>query len=140
MRDQNKKERKIIGNSGLLVMGNNMKIKLKKSNIREGKWYSGVIVNHSVTASKLRIFAELDEELGVTYMYVIPIETSSNSRLANFAREMEILDENGDIDTELLDELAVKVKLKRVEDGNLYISNMIIDEEFYQQEEDEEDE
>lgn len=53
---------------------------------------------------------------------------------------MEILDENGDIDTELLDELAVKVKLKRVEDGNLYISNMIIDEEFYQQEEDEEDE
>lgn len=121
-------------------MGWNMKIKLKKSNIREGKWYSGVIVNHSVTASKLRIFAELDEELGVTYMYVIPIETSSNSRLANFAREMEILDENGDIDTELLDELAVKVKLKRVEDGNLYISNMIIDEEFYQQEEDEEDE
>ena len=117
-----------------------MKITLKKSKIKAGGWFCGFITRHSIVSSKMRIFVELDDELGVEYMYVIPIVKSSNSRLANFAREMGILDENDDIDTDLLNELAVKAKLRRVEDGNLFISKMVIDEEYYQQEEDEEDE
>jgi len=52
---------------------------------------------------------------------------------------MELLDENGDVETEFLDGLAVRVKLRKVENGSLFISNIIIDEEYYQQEEDEED-
>lgn len=123
--------------AGLVLV--KMKIKLNKSNIKTGKWYSGVVVNHCVTECKLKVYVELDEEPGVAYLYVIPIEKNANSWFGKFSREMELLDENGDVETEFLDGLAVRVKLRKVENGSLFISNIIIDEEYYQQEEDEED-
>lgn len=53
---------------------------------------------------------------------------------------MELLDENGDVETEFLDGLAVRVKLRKVANGSLFISNIVIDEEYYQQEEEDEEE
>lgn len=87
----------------------------------------------------MTVYVELDEEPGVVYLYVIPIEKNTNSWFGKFSREMELLDENGDVETELLDGLAVRVKLRKVANGSLFISNIVIDEEYYQQEEDEED-
>ncbi len=112
-----------------------MKIQLKTSNIRENKWYLGFVTRQYVSDSKLRVYVELDDDPGREYMKSVPIDDSRNSQFASFARKMDIIDENGVVDTEELEEMAVKVILNRVKDGNLFIKTMLIDHEYYEESE-----
>lgn len=116
-----------------------MKIKLKGSKIKTGKWYYGFITKHICTQSKIRVYVELDDDAGVEYVKVIPINENENSKFASFARKMQIIDEDGEADTSELDGLAVKVILQRGRDENLYVGSICIDYDYYEELEDEED-
>ncbi|NBH17418.1 hypothetical protein D3Z55_08000 [Clostridiaceae bacterium] len=131
-------ERKIRpGNSGLLGLSiKNMKVKLKVANIREGKWYYGFITRQYQVDSKLRVCVELDEAPGIEYMKVVPIDDSPNSKFASFARKLDIIDENGVIDTDELEGMAVKAILRRLKDGSIFIQTLLIDYDYYEEEED----
>lgn len=117
-----------------------MKYKVEQSKIRAGKLYSGVITRHFDYPASLKVCIELDDEPGVEYFLIIAIEKNPNSRFVRFSRKMDIFDENGRIDTDLLDGLPVKAILQYWNDGNLYVSSLCIDYDEEEDEVDEEDE
>lgn len=84
--------------------------------------------------SKLRVCVELDDAPGIEYMKVVPVDDSPNSQFASFARKMDIIDENGVIDTDELEGLAVKAILRRVKDGSIFIQTLLIDYDYYEEE------
>lgn len=114
-----------------------MIIKLKGSKIRAGKWYEGFITRHFVDKTKgvLKVYVMLDEDVNkgiqVEYLQVIPVETNEHSKFAKFSRRMELLTEKGNVDTNLLDELAVKAILNLGKDNNFYVSSLRIDYDYY---------
>lgn len=116
-----------------------MIIKLKGSKIKSGKRYEGFITRHFVDKTKdvLKVYVVLDEDvhngIHVEYLQVIPIETNENSRFAQFARRMELLTEKGNVDTNLLDELAVKAILNLGKDNNFYVGSLKIDYDYYEE-------
>lgn len=111
-----------------------MKIQLKTANIREGKWYYGFITRKYECDSKLRVYVELDDDPGREYMKSVTIDDDPNSSFASFARKMDIIDENGIIDTDELEGLAVKAILRRVKDGSIFIQTLLIDYDYYEEE------
>lgn len=117
-----------------------MKIKLKGSKIKAGRWYTGFIAKHTCTKSKLIVYVELDDDARVEYVKVIPLDERDNSKFASFARRMEIIDEDGVADTSELDGLAVKVLLQRGKDGILYVGSICIDYDYYEEMENNESE
>lgn len=122
--------------AGKLIL-QDMIIKLKDSTIRAGKWYEGFISRHLVDKTKgiLKVYVMLDEDVNnditIEYIQVIPLDTNENSKFAQFSRRMKLLTQNGDVDTRLLDELAVKAILNRGKDSNLYVSTLRIDWDYY---------
>lgn len=83
----------------------------------------------------MKVCVEFDNELEVEYYKIIPIEKNINTKLTSFARKMEIIDEDGFIDTDLLDGLAVEAVLQYGSDGNLYVQKIRIDYDYYENEE-----
>lgn len=88
--------------------------------------------------SKIIVYVELDDDKGVEYARVIPIEKNENSKFASFARRMGIIDDDGVADTDELDGIAVKARLQRGKDGNLYVGSICIDYDYYDEQENEE--
>lgn len=116
-----------------------MIIKLKGSKIRAGKWYEGFITRHFVDKTKgvLKVYVMLDEDVNkgihVEYLQVIPVETNEHSKFAKFARRMELLTEKGNVDTNRLNELAVKAILNLGKENNFYIGSLKIDYDYYEE-------
>lgn len=83
---------------------------------------------------------ELDDDPGMKYKKVIPIDYRPNSWFLSFARQMDIIDESGRVDLGLLKGTAVKVILRRVKNGKLYVNTMLIDRKYYEESEESDEE
>lgn len=113
-----------------------MILTIKGSSIKPRKKYLGFITGHAVDKKKmiLRVFVTLDAEPDVEYMQVIPISHNQNSKFASFAKRMGIFTEDGKVDTDSLNDLAVEAILARGKDGTLYVNHISIDYEYYENE------
>ncbi|WP_125142150.1 hypothetical protein [Clostridium transplantifaecale] len=117
-----------------------MIIKMDNPMLITGKWYEGYVSHHRIDKAKgvLRVFVLLDEAPNNEHMHVISLSDKMDSKFADFAKRMALFNEAGQVDTSFLDNIAVKVMLKRGKNGQLYISYMKIDYDYYRNEEAEE--
>ncbi|WP_125142162.1 hypothetical protein [Clostridium transplantifaecale] len=121
-----------------------MKFTLIDSKLKLGKWYRGQITHHIIdnNSTRIRIFVNLEKDKSTQYMKSVPLILNSNSKFAKLADDLEIFNEYGEIDTDLMDGIVVQAKLQKGKDDIRYIDDMHIDDDWYDQtdEEDNNDE
>lgn len=108
-----------------------MRYILKGAALKERVLYRGVVNRYKAGSSRLVIFVILDKDPDVEYLKSIKVSTSENSVFAKLAEELALIDEMGCVDTDYLDDLHVLVTLRKGKDDNLYINKIRIDEEYY---------
>ena len=108
------------------------------SKLRENRLYPAVITRHVDTKDKLRVYLQFDAEKRIEYMKSIPIDCRKNSPFVRFCEEMQIID-HGQIQTDELDGTAVLASLHKGKDGELYVNKVIIDFDYYEEGEDEDE-
>ncbi|MDE6435224.1 MAG: hypothetical protein K2L07_13455 [Lachnospiraceae bacterium] len=108
-----------------------MIIQVKGKQLKEGAFYRGIISEHKITDSKLIICVIFDKDAETEYIKSIRIEDNVNSAFVNLAKSLDLFDENGNIDTDYLEDLHVKANLQRGYDERLYIDKLEIDDKYY---------
>ena len=108
-----------------------MKIEIKGKKLKEGVRYHGVISDYKQIESRLIISVRFNTDPETIYIKSIQINESVNSSFARFAEDLDIIDEEGNADTDYLDGMHIIANLQRGYDGCLYIDRMIIDDKYY---------
>ena len=117
-----------------------MRFEISKMNIKTGKLYQGWIVDNRIDDNKLYIYVELDEFPGTRFLKVVPIDSNPQSTFCRISENLNILDDEGYIETDYLKDIAIIANLKKANNSVWYINRLERDELYYQQTEDEDDE
>lgn len=106
-----------------------MIISMEKSALRTEKWYSGQVSEYVVSENRLIVHVSFKKEPDSDFVMVVPISNKLNSDFAEFANQLQLYNEDGNVDLSFLDNVFVKAKLRRSKtDGKIYISSMMLDE------------
>lgn len=116
-----------------------MKFEINKLNIKAGKLYRGWIMGHRIEQQKLYIYVDLDEFPGTRFLKVVPIDSNPQSTFCRISENLNILDDEGYIETDYLKEIAIVANLKKANNSVWYINRLERDMTYYQQTEDEDD-
>lgn len=116
-----------------------MRFQINELNVKPGKLYRGWIKDYRVDQKKLYIYVELDKCLGTRFVKVVPIDLNPQSSFCKLARNLAIFDDEGFIETDYLKETAVMANLKKGNDSVLYVNHLELDEVYYQQINEEDD-
>lgn len=114
-----------------------MKFEISRLKVKEGKIYRGWIVDNRVDHDKLYIYVELDKCPGTRFLKVVPIDLNPQSLFVKLANNLQIIDEDGFIETDYLHEIAVRANLRKANDSRYYINHLELDEAYYAQFKDE---
>lgn len=117
-----------------------MKFEINKLNIKAGKLYRGWIMGHRIEQQKLFIYVDLDEFPGTRFLKVVPIDSNHQSTFCRISENLNILDDEGYIETDYLKDIAIIATLKKANNSIWYVNRLERDELYYQQTEDEDDE
>ena len=112
-----------------------MKFQIDELKVKPGKLYRGWITGHRIDQDKNKLFieVELDKSPGTKFLKVVPIDLNPQSTFCKLAYSLDILDEEGYIETEYLKDIAVMANLREGNDMALYINHLELDEAYYQQ-------
>lgn len=103
-----------------------MNLSFKKLKLNENQEYEAVVRDVEVNKKKrkMRIFVELDEVKNQTFMKSIPLELTEGSMLWRFFDNNELLDKNGNVETDNLIDKDCVVTLSRGNDSNWYVDQL----------------
>ena len=112
-----------------------MKVKFVIPKLKSGKEYKGQIRRYTVDEERkiFRIFVVLDKVPELEYMKKFDYDLNARSELGEFCDNMLVLSEDGLVDFDELEGLPVIVKLKKGTTGKLYINEIWLDEEIFEQ-------
>lgn len=110
-----------------------MRFEISKINVKAGKSYRGWVIDNRIDHDKLYIYVELDKCPGTKFLKVVPIDLNPQSVFCKLARSLELFDDEGYIETDYLKGLAVIASLQKGNDSVLYVNHLELDEEYYQQ-------
>lgn len=106
--------------------------KFKELVIDESEWYLASITGIAVVEeeNKLRVWVELDEMRGSSFMFSCRISRMINSTFYHFCRNMSLIDSDNRVHMEALERgEAVYVRLKEVDNGVYLVSDICWAEE-----------
>lgn len=115
-----------------------MKIQLRKSKLKAGMLYKGCITAYYVRNNKLRVAVCFDKEPEKEYYKVESIDEDSHSRFAALVKKLDLVDENGEVDLDEMEGLAIRGSLREGSDGSFYVNRLEIDWAFYKEQEEKE--
>lgn len=112
-----------------------MKFEIADIKVKPGKLYRGWITGHHIDQDKRKLYieVELDKSPGTKFLKVVPIDLNPQSTFCRLGYALDILDEDGYIETEYLKDIAVMANLREGNDMALYINHLELDEAYYQQ-------
>ena len=118
-----------------------MRFEISQLKVKEGKIYRGWIVDNRIDHEKLYIYVELEKCPGTRFLKVVPIDLNPQSLFVKLANNLQIIDDDGFIETDYLQDIAVKANLRKGNSSVLYVNHLELDEAYYAQinNEDEED-
>lgn len=101
-------------------------MKLKKINIDENICYYGKIVDYAVSDDKryLRIWAEIDDFPGIKFLKSVRYSEYMPSPMATLLEALGVLESNGKVDFNSLNNMEVVVNFNMGNDGSYYINEM----------------
>lgn len=107
-----------------------------KKEIMRGYEYFGIIDNCKIVDNeRLWVFVALKGEDGRKRLYTVYMDTREDSEFMNFCETMNIIDDEGEIHLEWLEEFDCPVwaDFKKMPDGNMLIKSMHWDEETFEE-------
>lgn len=117
-----------------------MRITIKGKRLKAGKCYHGVVSHYKISETKLIIGVVLNNDPETEYIKSIQIDQNVNSAFVKLAEALDIIDEDGVIDTDYLDNLYIIATLQEGHDNRFYIDKIAIDQKHYDAAEDTEEE
>lgn len=110
-----------------------MRFEISQLKVKEGKLYRGWIKDNRISQTKLYIYVELDKCPGTRFLKVVPIDLNPQSLFCRLAQNLQIFDDDGFIETDYLQDIAVKANLRKGNDMQYYINHLELDEEYYEE-------
>ncbi len=101
-------------------------MKLKRINIDEESCYYGNIVDYAVSDDKryLRIWVEIDDFPGIKFLKSVRYSEYMPSPMATLLEALGVLESNGKVDFNSLNNMEVVVNFNMGNDGSYYINEM----------------
>lgn len=110
--------------------------------VKENVRYRGEIIDYSVDAERyiLRIYVTIDKELSIRFMKRVDVELERGSYFHNLCNWLGMLNDDGEADLDLLIGTRVVVTLKQGRNEKFYINKIKLDEQYYQEQQEVENE
>lgn len=101
-------------------------MKLKRINIEEDSCYYGKIVDYAVSDDKryLRIWVEIDDFPGIKFLKSVRYSEYMPSPMATLLEALGVLESNGKVDFDSLNDREVVVNFNMSNDGSYYVNEM----------------
>lgn len=108
-----------------------MKVAIKGKRLKEGVRYHGIVSQYKTTQSKLIISVIFNRDPDTEYIKSVQINENINSPFVKLAESLGIIDDDGNVDTDYLEDLHVIANLQKGYDKCFYVDKMTIDEKYY---------